>query len=273
MFQKSIAAAVFTAGLIAGSADAAIATTELGGFHGWGVHGGSVTVSGDVITGNHGDSEGGDPEFHWNKGGSGWSGRTGIKAFYSTSELNGRTVSDIMSIDYTVIDGDYSDVYFNIIVQDNEGRKAILAPSSFTATDSGFRRDGTADAFSVYEAEAGWNATATGASAASFNEVKDLVIAPGPFTEFPDTLDGAATGLNDAVYTQANWAAWADESAGGDFGWEQGGFLITFGQSTGSTPDSVTIQGLSVQVVPEPATVGLLLAAGLPVLLRRQRSA
>ncbi len=118
---------------------------EVTGFNGWGVHGGSVTVNPDgSITGNHGDSELDTPKYHWNK--SDWTGRNGRKAFYSTAELNGRPVSDILSIDYAVSgpSDNRDDVYFNIMIEDAGGARAILAPRYLSDTSSGFSRDGTA---------------------------------------------------------------------------------------------------------------------------------
>ena len=164
--------------------------------------------------------------------------------------------------------GYWGNAYFNIMVEDSNGKKAILAPSLNSASTPGW--DAAGQAFSVFEAEAGWAGTAaTGWYSATWAEVQNLVITDGPFTEFPDTLNGDAIIQNDAVYSQANWAAWADAAAGYDAGWEKGGVMITFGQSTGSstpltTISNVTVNGelvcLSTAAVPAP---GALLLAGI----------
>ena len=241
-------------------------------WHAWGTHDGSVSIT---SPGTATSSITSDPTYHWNK--SSWSGRTGQKAFITTSDFNGMTVSDaIQSIDYDVTDGYWGDVYFNIMVQDSNGKKAILTPAYNSDSSSGFATDGSAGAsgdFCVFEAEAGWVGTsAVGWYAAEFDAIKDLVITDGPFTEFPDTLTGAATAQDDPVYTAANWAAWADNSAGFDCGWESDGFLITFGQST-ATGNSVTIENLAVNgsVVPEPSTICLLGFGILSLTLIRRR--
>jgi hypothetical protein len=250
---------------------------NVGGFNGWGVHGGSVTVNSDgSITGNHGDSELDTPKYHWNK--SSWDGRNGRKAFYSTSELNGRPVSDILSIDYTVTDssapGARTDVYFNIMVQDAGGARAILAPRYLDGTSSGFSRDGTAGPlgdFSVFEAEAGWTGP-TGSGSAEFDDIKDFIISSRPKTELPDTLTGDATSQTDPVYQYSNWADWADQSGGTNSGWELDGVMLAFGQSTGTPEVSfTTVSDFGVTVVPEPvAAMGGLSLLTLIGLRRRQ---
>ena len=236
-------------------------------WHAWGTHGGTVSFSptGDEIVANVLDTDGDSPDYHWNK--SSWASRTGQKAFVSTSDFNGLTLENaITSLEYTVDEPNsttWGNAYWNIILQEPDGDRAILAPSYNSATSSGFKTDGTAGAlkdFAIFEAEPGWTSTSTGFYAAEWSEVKDLVIAPGPFTEFPDTLGGTATAQNDVVYSLANWAAWADQSAGSDAGWEQDGVLFVFGQSTGTSPGQVVIENVSVNgmaVVPEPTTIAL----------------
>ena len=211
-------------------------------FHAFAVHEGTIdaSVPGTITanTGNH-------PDYHWNK--SSWAGRTGQKAFYSTSAFNGSPVSVIQELHWDLVEGYWGNAYFNVMVEDAGGKKAILAPSMNSMTDPGWGDMGANKNYAVFEAEAGWTGTAaTGFYAATWDEVKDLIITDGPFTEFPDTLDGAATMQNDPVYTVENWAAWADLAAGGDFGWEKGGFLITFGQSTGTATPLTTIENISL---------------------------
>ncbi|MBW2245132.1 MAG: PEP-CTERM sorting domain-containing protein [Deltaproteobacteria bacterium] len=226
------------------------------------------------------DTAGDATEYHWNK--SSWSGRTGQKAFVSTADFNGMTLENaITSLSYTVDTGSstfWGNAYWNIILEEGDGDRAILAPSYNSATSSGFETDGSAGGlkdFAIFEAEAGWTSTGSGFYAADWSEVKDLTISAGPFTEFPDTLGGTATVQGDPVYTAANWAAWADQSAGSDAGWESDGVLFVFGQSTGTNPGQVVIENVSVNgtPVPEPTTFSLS-ALGLALLsygARRQR--
>ena len=256
----SILVAIFAAAITSGDASAANV------WHEWGTHGGTVaiTASGE-ITANVLDTSGGSPEYHWNK--SSWASRTGQKAFVSTADFNGLTLENaISSLDYTVDVGNstyWGNAYWNIILQEPDGDRAILAPSYNSATSSGFATDGSAGAgndFAIFEAEPGWTSTGTGFYAATWNDVKDLVISSGPFTEFPDTLGGTATSQGDPAYQLANWAAWADQSAGFDSGWEQDGVLFVFGQSTGTNPGQVVIENVSVNgmtIIPEPSTLVL----------------
>ena len=201
-------------------------------FNAYGVHDATITESngGTTVSANAGS----DSTYHWNK--SNWSTRTGQKAFYSTSEFNGKKVSYITDLSWDLDAGYWGNAYFNVMVEDAGGYKAILAPSYNDATSEGWDTTvgSSTKSYAVFEAEAGWTGTvSTGWYAATWDEVKNLTITNGPFTEFPDTLTGAATMQDDPVYTVANWSAWADQAAGYDADWEKGGFLITFGQSTG----------------------------------------
>jgi len=234
-------------------------------WHAWGVHGATIDDSSfptsvTAVTGV-------DANYHWNK--SNWDTRIGQKAFLSTSHFNGMLVGTITGLDWDVIEGYWGNAYFNVMVEDANGKKAILAPSLNSATSTGWEASG--NAFSVFEAEAGWTGTAaTGWYAATWDEVKDLVITDGPFTEFPDTLTGAATAQNDSVYTAANWAAWS----GGN---SSDGFLITFGQSTGTSTPVTTIGNISIEyeTIPEPGTLilfGAGLFGGLMIVRRRRTS-
>lgn len=235
---------------------------------GYGVHGGSISEAAGQITAIAGDTAGETPDYHWNK--SSWATRTGEKAFYVTSDLNGLPVGAISSFAWDHVSGYWGNAYFNIMVQDAGGKRAILAPSLNSATSSGWDTDSSDDVqkpYSVFEAEAGWTGTAaTGWYAANWDEVKGLTIADGPFTEFPDTLAGAATAQDDPVYVLANWAAWADQAAGYDADWEKGGVMITFGQSTGpgAHPDTTVIENLEfVYHVNSPASSAMVFEGAL----------
>jgi len=230
-------------------------------WNGYGVHGGSISISSGQITAVTEDTEGNIPDFHWNK--SSWTTRTGQKAFYVTSDLNGKKVGNISTFSWDIVSGYWGNAYFNVMVEDANGYKAILAPSCNNLTDTGWgpsvlpcgvhSPSGNPGTYSIFEAEPGWTGTMyTGWRAATWDEVKDLKISDGPFTEYPDTLAGAATGQDDTVYTLDNWAAWADQAAGADLDWEKGGVMITFGQSTGpgSNPDTTTIENLQFTVLP-----------------------
>jgi hypothetical protein len=222
-------------------------------WNGYGVHGGSISTSGGQITGIAGDTAGESPEYHWNK--SNWSTRTGEKAFYVTSDLNGEKVGKIAGFSWNHVSGYWGNAYFNIMVVDSGGKKAILAPCYNSATSTGWDTTvgSPVKSYAVHEAETGWTGTAaTGWYAATWDEVKDLIITDGPFTEFPDTLLGDALAQDDPVYSEANWAAWADSAAGGDLDWEKGGVMITFGQSTGpgSHPDTTIIENVQLSILP-----------------------
>ena len=171
-------------------------------------------------------------------------------------------------------EGYWGNAYFNIMVEDANGYRAILAPSLNSGTTSGF--DAAGAAFSVFEAELGWTGTAaTGWYAATWDQVKDLTITDGPFTEFPDTLGGDATAQGDAVYQESNWADWA--GVWGDPNFASNGVLVTFGQSTGTGTPVTTIDNFVLTYnapIPEPATISLLLMGlgGLAASQRRKRS-
>lgn len=249
-------------------------------WHAWGTHGATVSIpSPGVIEAVVNNTSGDATDYHWNK--SSWSSRTGQKAFVSTPDFNGITIgSAITSLERTVdLSGStgFANSYWNIVVEDINGKKAIVAPSAFTAVDAGYS---PLAIYSIFEAEAGWIGTAsTGFSSASWAEISLLSITNGPFTEFPDTLAGSATMQNDAVYDISNWAAWADQSAGLDGDWEQDGVLFVFGQSTGTAPGPMRITGVSVNgmlvtAVPEPTALvlGGLALASFVVVGRRRRS-
>lgn len=238
-------------------------------WHAWGAHGATISEAAGVITANTPDTDGSGTVFHWNK--SSWETRTGSKAFYSTSALNGMTVGSIIDITYNVNSGYWGNAYFNIMVEDENGKRAILAPSKNSETSSGWITESGNMAFSVFEAETGWTGTSsTGWYAADFDAVKNLIITNGPFTEFPDTLGGTATAQDDPVYVVGNWAAWADQSAGADLGWEQDGLMITFGQSTGTDTPATVLSDLEVNVVPIPGAAWLM-ASGLFALIGIRR--
>ena len=189
-------------------------------WHAWGVHGASIGITAaGVVDATVNDTAGQTPDYHWNKGT--WSTRTGQKAFLSTNAFNGMTLEDaISSMSYTVNESQstyWGNAYWNIMLQDSGGKRAILAPAYNSATSSGFATDGSAGTgndFCIFEAESGWTGTAaTGWGVAEWdgvNGVKDLTIANGPFTEFPDTLGGTAAAQDDPVYSVTNWADWAD---------------------------------------------------------------
>ena len=128
--------------------------------------------------------------------------------------------------------------------------------------------------FAVFEAQPGWTGTShVGWYAATWDEVKNLTITNGPFTEFPDTLNGSAGMQDDPLYSAMNWATWADRSAGGNCGWERDGLMITFGQSTGGNPAHTKISNIKINqqpisvitaaIVPEPSTICMLLACAV----------
>ncbi|MCF3650151.1 PEP-CTERM sorting domain-containing protein [Synoicihabitans lomoniglobus] len=217
----------------------------------WATHGAAISYDSNTgvltaITGN-------DSNYHWNK--SSWAGRTGLKAFATTGAFNGQTVDAAFdSLTWTNVAGDSGDAYFNIMVQDAEGHRAILAPRYYgtnvnAVEASGFVTDNTQNWYSIFEAEAGWSGTgATGFGAATWDDIKDLTIANGPFAEFPDTLTGAATGQGDEIYAVSNWASWASDY--GSAGAQSHGVLITFGQSTGTTPVVTQIGGIEINDTP-----------------------
>ena len=238
-------------------------------WHAWGVHGGTATITGEgAISASVHDTAGQTPDYHWNK--SSWTTRTGQKAFVSTSAFNGMTLdAAIQSLSYTGQTAtNWSNVYWNIVIQDSGGKKAIVSPAYNSASSTGFATDGSAGTgkdYCIFEAESGWSGTtSTGWYAAEWADIKNLTIASGPFTEFPDTLTGTATMENDPVYSVTNWAAWATNS--GAVSAQNDGFLFVFGQSTAQNAD---IQLMSVGVngvlVPEPATMILLGLGGLLV--------
>lgn len=248
---------------VAGTASAT--TLLVGDMNAWATHGGGIVVNGD---GSVTATTGNDPDYHWNK--SGWAGRTGQKAFLTTGALNGLKVGDITEFSWDFVSGYWGNAYFNIMVEDVNGFRAILAPSSNSAASTGFNAAGLA--FAVFEAEVGWTGTAaTGFNAATWDQVKDLTISPGPFTEFPDTLTGDATAQNDAVYQESNWGDWA--GLWGNSDWADHGVLVTFGQSTGTATPETVINNFKLsynQPIPEPATISLLLL-GVGGLVARNR--
>ncbi|MHC4371649.1 MAG: hypothetical protein ACYSW8_28880, partial [Planctomycetota bacterium] len=220
----------------------------------YGVHGATISVdSGPVtmVTAVAGDTAGQTPDFHWNKDTptGPWATRTGQKAFYVTSDLNGRPVASIISFTWDFVSGYWGNAYFNIMVEDAGGKKAILAPAYNSAASTGWDTTvgSSTKSYCVFEAEAGWTGTAsTGWHAATWEEVRYLTITDGPFTEFPDTRAGDALGYGDLVYSIDNWAAWADLAAGRDSDWEKGGVMITFGQSTGGSPPTTVIENIEL---------------------------
>ena len=269
-------AALMTAGTV---------PAEAAEWHAWGTHGGTIdgSVQG-VVDAVVNDTDGDTPDYHWNK--SSWATRTGQKAFMSTSAFNGMTLdAALQGLSYTVdmgVSTAWANAYWNVMVEDAGGKKAILSPAYNSATSSGFATDGSAGAdndYCIFEAEAGWTGTAlTGWYAGEWDDVKHLTITDGPFTEYPDTLGGTATIQDDPVYTVANWAAWADQSANGDGDWEQDGLLFVFGQSTGTSPGRIRIFDVTVNgdpvgpaapPLPEPAGLGLIDLALLAVRKKR----
>ena len=221
-------------------------------WHAWGVHEATIDATGapsevTAVTGNN-------DKYHWNK--SNWETRIGQKAFYSTNAFNGLPVESIESLSWDVVEGYYGNAYFNVMVQDSTGKRAILAPSCNGPSSTGWGPlsacSPVGGTYSVFEAESGWGGTTqTGWYAATWEQVKDLVIADGPFTEFPDTLNGDATVQDDDAYSIENWAAWADSSAGYDADWEKDGFMITFGQSTGTDTPLTVIENIQIVQAPD----------------------
>jgi hypothetical protein len=234
-------------------------------WHAWAVHDGSINAT--SVPGQITSTLTSDLTYHWNK--SNWSTRTGQKAYYSTSDFNGMTVGSILSVGYQVTSGNWGNVYFNVYVQDSNGKRAILSPSYNSAAQSGWAAAG--NSYCVFEAESGWTGTAkTGWYAATWDQVKNLTISTGGPLELPDTVNSPhATVQNDTLYQSTNWTDWAKLS-----GVEQAafdGFAIIFGQSTSSSA-GVTIKNFQVTAVPLPASL-LLLGSGLVGLglLRRRR--
>ncbi|MHC4354874.1 MAG: hypothetical protein ACYS0H_19405, partial [Planctomycetota bacterium] len=171
----------------------------------------------------------------------------------------------IISFTWDVVSGYWGNAYFNVMVEDAGGKKAILAPGYNSAASTGWdTTDGsTTNSYCLFEAEPGWTGTTSiGWYAATWDEVKNLTITDGPFTEFPDTLTGAATAQNDPVYTVSNWAAWADLAAGADLDWEQGGVMITFGQSTGGNPATTIIENIQLLVADTEGPIASNVVAG-----------
>ena len=235
-----------------------------GTWNAYGVHGATITSS---APGTFTAVAGNDPDYHWDK--SSWSTRTGQKAFLVTSDFNGMSVSSITSMSWNTDAGYWGNAYFNIMVEDAFGNKAIIAPSVNADGDPGWNVGSTSKDFSIFEAESGWTGP-TGWYSATWDDIKDLTITEGPFTEFPDTTHGDALAQGDSNYSVNNWAAWADAAAGYDAGWETGGVLITFGQSTGPgvNPDTTTISNVYVNgelvcLAPAVPAPGALLLAGL----------
>ena len=114
----------------------------------YGVHGGSISVSSGEVTAIAGNTAGESPEYHWNK--STWTGRTGEKAFYVTSDLNGCKVSVISDFDWNFVSGYWGNAYFNVMVEDSNGFRAILAPAKNSAETSGWDTDSSDDVQKPY---------------------------------------------------------------------------------------------------------------------------
>lgn len=175
----------------------------------WAVHDGLIDAT--TLPGQITSTLTSDPTYHWNK--SSWDGRTGQKAFYSTDDFNGMTVGSILSVDYNVTSGSASNVYFNIYVQDVNGKRAILAPADKT-TGGRYAWAESGTSYSVFEVQSGWIGTASiGQRAATWDEVKNLIISIGGPLELPDTVNAPhATVQNDPLYQFSNWTAWATKS-------------------------------------------------------------
>lgn len=222
-------------------------------WRGWGVHEGRLGQSAGVTRIEAQTAS--DNRFHWNK--DSWSSQIGQKAYISTHEFLGMTVENaLQSISFDVVDGNWVNVYWNIIVEDSNGGRGVISPAKNSETSSGFLPGTPTLDYSVLVADQDWIGP-VGEGVANWDDIKNLLITVGPSPELPDTLTGAAHGQNDPRYQPENWKDWASDS-GIEAAWLDG-FMIVFGQSNGTdfmeertVIDNLLINGAPIEIVSRP---------------------
>jgi hypothetical protein len=230
-----------------------LAQSSSADYRGWGVHEGRLGQSAGVTRIEAQTSS--DYRYHWDK--SDWNTQIGQKVYISTDEFLGMTIENaLQSISYDVVDGNWVNVYWNIVVEDTNGGRAVISPAKNSQTSSGFIPGTPTLDYSILVADQNWIGP-VGEGVANWNDIKDLIIAMGPAPELPDTLSGSATGQGDPRYQVENWKDWAEDS-----GIESAfldGFMIVFGQSTGTKMmeertviDNLLINGASIHIFSRP---------------------
>jgi hypothetical protein len=190
------------------------------------------------------------------------SGQSGNKAFYSTGDYNGMKVGQLNELSYTMVAPTPIDTlkgpYLNVYVQYGSNGRSILSLDASPAvlgdldgqayhnfSTAHYRFNETVGAMLGYVA--GLTPDANGWY--SFNDVKDLVIAPGVYLGM--------------VAPTAGWPAGYGPGDGVSLGWGN--------RSASDYLNPVTIRDVNVSSVPVPATL-FLLAPGLAGLAAIRRS-